>query len=75
MSKVILVEYDAKSQSLKLPEPLPGVEDHEKLKVAIEKDSASIERRPWMALRGSLPAEAAEELARNLAEAAAPDEP
>jgi hypothetical protein len=35
MSKVILAEYDAKAQTLKLPEPLPGVKDRERVPLSI----------------------------------------
>jgi hypothetical protein len=35
MSKVILAEYDAKARVLKLPEPLPGVRDRERVPLSI----------------------------------------
>jgi len=37
MSRLIVAEYDANENSLRLSEPLPGVEDHEKVRVMIEK--------------------------------------
>lgn len=74
MSKVILAEYDAESQTLKLPEPLAGVKDHEKVRVAIEGELLGETEQPWMALAGTLPEQAAEEWLRTLREAARPDE-
>ena len=71
MSKVILAEYDAVNRALKLSEPLSGVEDRATVRVAVEASSEG-SGRAWMAFRGCLPVDAAEELARNLAEAAAP---
>lgn len=40
MSRVIVAEYDANENSLRLAEPLSGVKDHEKVRVSIEKDEA-----------------------------------
>jgi len=71
MAKIISAEYDAENRVLRLPEPLEGVRDHERLTVAINPGPG--EARGWMALRACLPREAAEELSRILAEAAAPD--
>lgn len=69
MSRVILAEYDAKHQTLKLPEPLAGVKDHEKVKVAIEKESAEeAVERPWMKYEGILSPEAGEDLSRAIEE-------
>lgn len=73
MSKLILAEYDAEHQTLKLPEPLAGVKDHERVRVAIEESAGPLER-PWMTLRGCLPHETAEEIRRALAAASAPDD-
>jgi len=36
MSRVIVAEYDANENALRLAEPLPGVKDHEKVRVSIE---------------------------------------
>jgi hypothetical protein len=44
MSRVIVAEYDANEQALRLDEPLPGVKDHQKVRVSIENDEAP--RRP-----------------------------
>lgn len=74
MSKVILAEYDAEHQSLKLPEPLAGIMDHEKVRVAIEERPTEAAERPWMRLEGCLPPETADEIRRALEAAASPDE-
>ena len=41
MSRVVTAEYDASANTLRLAEPLPDVEDREKVRVSIEKDQAS----------------------------------
>lgn len=74
MSRVIVAEYDAQNRALKLEEPLTGVKDHEKVRVAIEEGPSVGIERPWMALAGSLPEEAAEEWLRTLREASRPDD-
>jgi len=38
MSRSVVAEYDANENILRLDEPLPGVEDHEKVRVSIEKE-------------------------------------
>ena len=53
MSRIIVAEYDADENALRLAEPLPGVKDHEKVRVSIEKVEAS-----------RLPAEVDDPLAR-----------
>lgn len=63
MSKVLIAEYDAAANALRLAEPLPGVKDHEKVRLSIEEPPAD-ESRPWLALRGSLSPEAGDSLAR-----------
>ena len=73
MSKVILVEYDAEHRTLKLGEPLAGVKDHEKLRVAIEGASEDGER-PWMKCAGMLSPEAGRQLAQAVREAFGRDE-
>lgn len=42
MSRVIVAEYDANEKALRLDEALPGVRDHQKVRVSIESDEA-----PW----------------------------
>lgn len=70
MSKVILAEYDAESQSLKLPEPLPGVEDHEKLRVSIEEVPAAAEADlPWLSCEGSFDPESGRQIAQAIQDA------
>ena len=63
MSKVLIAEYDAAENALRLVEPLSGVKDHEKVRLSIEAPPAG-EDRPWLALRGSLSPEAGDSLAR-----------
>jgi hypothetical protein len=41
MSRVIVAEYDANENAFRLAEPLPGVKDHQKVRISIEKDEAS----------------------------------
>ena len=38
MSRSVVAEYDANENILRLAEPLAGVEDHEKVRVSIEKE-------------------------------------
>jgi len=38
MTRVIVAEYDANANALRLAEPLPDVKDHEKVRVSIEKE-------------------------------------
>jgi predicted nucleic acid-binding protein len=73
MSRTILAEYDAEHNTLKLEEPLEGVEDHEKVRVAVEGENPKELSRPWTALKGCLPPETIDEIRRALAEASAPD--
>jgi len=40
MSRVVIAEYDAEANTLRLAEPLPGVEDHERVRVSIEREQA-----------------------------------
>jgi glutamate synthase domain-containing protein 2 len=69
MSKTILAEYDAEHKTLKLEEPLEGIKDHEKLKVAVEEvEAEGLVERPWMKLEGSLSPEAGESLSRAIDE-------
>jgi hypothetical protein len=37
MSRTVVAEYDANENVLRLAEPLAGVEDHEKVRVSVEK--------------------------------------
>lgn len=74
MSKVILAEYDAENLALRLAEPLTGVKNRERVRVAIDKDTTEgSSKRPWMVLRGCLPPEVADDWRRALEEASAPD--
>jgi hypothetical protein len=73
-ARVILAEYDAENRVLKLVEPLRGVEDHERVRITIERAPSDAPTRPWASLRGSLPAEAAEAWRSSLTDAARPDD-
>jgi hypothetical protein len=73
MSRTILAEYDAEHKTLKLEEPLEGIEDREKVKVAVEPNVLEDVERPWMRFEGSLPHEIAEKIRRTLEDASAPD--
>jgi hypothetical protein len=61
MSKVVTVEYDAAENVLRLEAPLEGVEDHAKLKATLETRNDA--EHPWLAFRGRLSKEDADELA------------
>ncbi len=74
MSKVILAEYDAEHRTLKLAEPLAGVKDREKLRVAIEGAAPEDGERPWMKCAGMLSPEAGRQLAQAVREAFGRDE-
>jgi hypothetical protein len=41
MSRVVIAEYDASANTLRLTEPLPDVEDREKVRVSIEREQVS----------------------------------
>lgn len=60
-------EYDAETQTLRLLEPLVGVEDHARVKAVMTPVDAN-EKGPWSELRGILSKEAGEELARAVEE-------
>ncbi len=64
MNKHIRAEYDADTESLRLIDPLDGIENHQQILIAVEEKMG--ESRDWRALRGSLPSEAAEDLRRVL---------
>jgi hypothetical protein len=68
VSRVIIAEYDAERQVLKLPEPLEGVKDRERVRLAIERPSAR-PQRPWMRHRGVLDEESGREIAVAIREA------
>jgi len=40
MSRVVIAEYDAAEKALRLSEPLPGVKDHEKVRVSVESNDS-----------------------------------
>jgi hypothetical protein len=37
MTRIVIAEYDAAENALRLSEPLPGVQDHQKVRVAVEQ--------------------------------------
>jgi hypothetical protein len=57
MTKVVIAEYDARENALRLAEPLAGIKDHERIRVAIDEPPGDGDR-PWLAMRGILSAEA-----------------
>jgi hypothetical protein len=64
MNRRVRAEYDAATGSLRLIDPIEGIENHQQIMIAIEEEVE--ESRDWRALRGSLPSEAAEDLRRVL---------
>jgi hypothetical protein len=64
MNKHIRAEYDADTESLRLIDPLEGIENHQQVVIAVEETQK--EAADWRALRGLLPAEAAEDIRRVL---------
>jgi hypothetical protein len=72
MIKRIRAEYDEASGSLVLIDPLEGIENREKVMIAVEGTIGP--KADWRALRDSLPAEAAEDLRRVLVAARADEE-
>lgn len=73
-ARVILAEYDAEKRVLKLVEPLRDIEDRERVRIIVERAPSNASARPWVSLRGSLPAEAADAWRSSLADAARPDD-
>jgi len=71
---VIMAEYDAEKRLLKLVEPLRDIEDHECVRIIVERAPSNAPARHWVSLRGSLPAEAAAAWRSSLADAARPDD-
>lgn len=69
MSKVILAVYDAKRHALRLSEPLAGVNDNDKVRVAIELEAAEGPRRPWTRHRGTFDEESGRQIAAAIREA------
>ena len=64
---VIEAEYDAETQTLRLLEPLEGIEDHARVTAVVTPVNAN-GKGPWSELRGILSKEAGEELARAVEE-------
>ena len=72
MNQRIRAEYDATSGSLRLIDPLEGIENHQKVMIAVEGNVENAS--DWRSLRGSLPVEAAEEMRRILLAARADED-
>jgi hypothetical protein len=62
MAKVVIAEYDAEENALRLQEPLSGVKHHERIRVSIDEPHRNGDR-PWLELRGILSPEAGDSLA------------
>lgn len=62
MARVVIAEYDARENVLRLAEPLVGIKDHERIRVATDEPDGNGDR-PWLAMRGILSAEAGTSLA------------
>ncbi len=73
MTKVVIAEYDAAENALRLEEPLSGIKNHEKIRVSID-ESQSHGNRPWLALRGILSPEAGRSLAEAIDQMFGPPE-
>jgi hypothetical protein len=63
---IVKAEYDEKSQTLRLLEPLEGFQDGEKVTAVVNKLDPG---RPWLALQGVLSGEDGEAFARAIDEA------
>jgi hypothetical protein len=66
MSKMLTAKYDAAENALRLAEPLEGVGNDETVTVTVERPSDP--KRPWLELRGSMPAEQADDFERAITE-------
>jgi hypothetical protein len=44
MGRVVIAEYDAAENALRLAEPLAGVKDHEKVRVSLEQEGDPVAR-------------------------------
>jgi hypothetical protein len=66
MSKVLIAEYDDETCSLRLPEPLEGFVNHDKVAVTVDHPGT---KKPWSDLENSLKGENGESFARAIDEA------
>lgn len=62
MGKLVKAKYDAEHNTIRLVEPLEGFSNDEDIDVLVSKPEDPT--RPWLALKGTLPEENAEELSR-----------
>jgi hypothetical protein len=75
MTRRIKAEYLADEQKLRLEGPLEGVEDHQKVIVAVDVSAEEPgDERPWIRFRGILSQEAGREVALAIREAFGRDE-
>jgi hypothetical protein len=72
MNRHIRARYDAATKSLRLIDPLEGIENHQEIVIVVEERPEDLQ--DWRALRGSLPAEAAEDIRRVLLAARADED-
>ncbi len=68
MSKVILAEYAAAHRALKLPKPLEGVQDRQRVKIAIAEAADKAEPQ-WKRHRGIFDGDAGRQIAAAIREA------
>lgn len=66
MSKVVIAEYDAEHNMLRLAEPLEGVKDGDTVNIVITKLADPL--RPWLALSGIMSKEQGDDFERALRE-------
>jgi hypothetical protein len=67
MSEVLIAEYDDETCSLRLPGPLEGFANHDKVAVTVDRPKSK--KPPWSDLRGLLSGEEGEKFARDIEEA------
>jgi hypothetical protein len=64
MTRPVTAEYDAEEKTLRLAEPLVGVEDHARVQIVVTQEPEQRDTaRPWLAFSGALTKEAGDELA------------
>jgi len=69
MSKLIPAEYDAATHTLRLTEPVEGLQDHAQMRITIEEESAATGgERTWQELNGIMAGERGDEFARVIEE-------
>jgi|GEM_PF-1420600 len=66
MSQILIAEYDDETCSLRLPKPLEGFANRDKVAVTVDRPQA---KKPWSDLENSLKGENAESFGRAIDEA------